>query len=45
MSDSVWASWWFARDTKKEKEKIEKAEKILQNDNTDNSFQISHDHS
>lgn len=45
VSDSVWASWWFAQDTKKEKEKIEKAEKILQNDNTDNSFQISHDHS
>ena len=45
VSDSVWASWWFARDAKKEKEKIEKAEKILRNDNTDNSFQISHDHS
>ncbi|CAH3154187.1 unnamed protein product [Pocillopora meandrina] len=45
VSDSVWASWWFARDAKKGKEKIEKAEKILRNDNTDNSFQISHDHS
>ena len=45
VSDSLWASWWFARDAKKEKEKIEKAEKILRNDNTDNSFQISHDHS
>ena len=36
VADSVWASWWFARDAKKEKEKADTGNMALNGDETTN---------